>query len=109
MQVSSNGLISFGSPYTKYRPESFPISAHVVAPYWTDINLQLKGVVKYAVITHSHPKISFWFNLVNEFIRKEENGEFNASWLLIAKWIDVCPFGLECLEVGLIKQHVVAN
>ena len=103
MQVSSNGLISFGSEFTGYAPQTFPISAaKVVAPYWDDIYLSQKGVVRYAVITHSHPTLSFWLNQTNEFIKKKNNAEFKASWLLVARWIDVCPFLYEnCLEVRL--------
>ena len=109
MQVSSNGLISFGSQYASFTPQTFPISVNVVAPYWDDINLREKGVVRYAVITHSHPTLSLWLNRTNELIKKKNNHyeEFKASWLLVARWIDVCPYRDEdCLEVGLNIMHM---
>ena len=109
MQVSSNGLISFGSQYTVWTPEPFstlPANVFVVAPYWDDIDLSSKGVVRYAVITHSHPTLSFWLNRTSELIKKNNKEEFKVSWLLVARWIDVCPFGdKDCSNVGL-KQHV---
>ena len=103
MQVSSNGLISFGGRYIGFGLVTFPIlSVNIVAPYWDDINLRKKGIVRYAVITHSHPTLSFWLNQTNELIKKNNNEEFKASWLLVARWIDVCPYRDEdCSEVGL--------
>jgi hypothetical protein len=30
---------------------------------------------------------------VNTFISNHQSIPFNADWILVAKWIDVCPFG----------------
>ena len=102
LQISSNGLISFGVQFTAFRPQTFPISVNVVAPYWDDIDLRTKGVVRYAVVDDSHPTLSCLLELTNDLIREEENVEFKASWLLVARWIDVCPFGdSNCIEVNI--------
>ena len=107
LQISSNGLISFGVQFTAFRPQTFPISVNVVAPYWDDINLNLKGVVRYAVVDDSHPTLSCLLELTNDLIREEENVEFEASWLLVARWIDVCPFGdSNCVEVYIANYTV---
>ena len=99
-QVSSNGLISFGTSFTRFTPETFPILVNVVAPYWTDIDTRVKGVVRFDVITPSHPTLSCLLKLTDSLIREKGNMEFVASWLLVARWIDVCPFGeSNCFEV----------
>ena len=75
---------------------------NVVATYWTDIDLRTKGVARYAVITHSHTTLSSWLNLTNELIKKKTNEEFKASWLLVTRWSDVCPYpNQNCSEVIL--------
>ena len=105
LQISSNGLISFGVQFTSFIPQTFPIAVNVVAPYWTDIILSLKGVVRYAVVNDSHPTLSCLLELTNDLIRVEENVEFEASWLLVARWIDVCPLGdSNCAEVYVLNM-----
>ena len=100
LQISSNGLISFGSSFLSWMSRFFPIVENVVALYWTDINLAVKGVVRYDVVTHSHPTLSCLLGLTNNLIRERGNAEFNASWLLVTRWIDACPFGnRNCAEV----------
>ena len=93
MQVSSNGLISFGSSFTAFFPQTFPISNNVVAPYWDDTDTRIKGIVRFDVITSSHLTLSCLLELTNDFIREQYiDADFKASWLLVARWIDVCPF-----------------
>ena len=100
MQISSNGLISFGSRFTSFVPQSFPIPSNVIAPYWDDIDLRNKGVVRYATVTQSHSTLSCLLDQTNNLIENQEKVEFNATWLLVARWIDVCPYGDNaCLEV----------
>ena len=99
MQVSSNGLISFGTSFTSFIPQTFPIFVNVVAPYWDDTDTRIKGVVRFDVITPSHPTLSCLLELTSNLIR-EKYVDFMASWLLVARWIDVCPFGdSNCVEV----------
>ena len=103
MQVSSNGLISFGSSFTNYIPQTFPISVNVVAPYWDDTDTRIKGVVRFDIITPSHPTLSCLLELTSNLIEEENlDLEFNASWLLVARWIDVCPYRDDnCAEVNI--------
>ena len=103
MQIISNGLISFGSKFTSYIPQSFPIPYNVIAPYWADIDLRNKGVVRYATVTRSHPTLSCLLDQTNDLIEELENVEFNATWVLVARWIDVCPFGdSSCFKVSTV-------
>ena len=101
MQVSSNGLISFGTSFTAFIPRTFPLSVNVVAPYWDDTDTRMKGVVRFDVITPSHPTLSCLLELTSDLIREEYvDVEFKASWLLVARWIDVCPFlDSRCFQV----------
>lgn len=102
IQVSSNGVISFGTSFGLVAPQTFPFlqGDNIVAPYLDDIDLREKGVVRYAVITNNHPSLSYLLELTDDLVKQDQDVTFNASWLLIARWIDVCPFGNEnCNEV----------
>ena len=103
MQISNNGLISFGIRiFTDSTPQLFPIPFNVIAPYWANINLRNKGGVRYATVTRSHPTLSCLLDLTNNFIEDQQKVEFNATWLLVARWIDVCPFDdSSCSEVSI--------
>ena len=110
MQISSNGLISFGSIFRSIFPQSFPISSNVIAPYWARINLRNKGIVRYATITRSHPTLSCLLDLTNDLIEELENVEFNATWVLVARWIDVCSVGgSSCFEVSIVNINIMHN
>ena len=103
-QVSSNGLISFSVQFTNYIPKTFPISQQVVAPYWDDTDTRVKGFVRYAVIMKDSQNLSCLLELTNDFIRNRENVSFEASWVLVARWVDVCPYGdNNCTKVNKIK------
>ena len=105
MQISSHGLISFGLSYTAYVPQTFPIPQRVVAPYWDDMDLTLKGEVRYTVITPANSTQSHLLTTANEFISSVEDTEFIAEWMLVAYWVDVCPFvNRYCTQVNQ-KQH----
>ena len=101
MQVSSNGLVSFGTSFTSYMPRTFPISVNVVAPYWDDTDTTMKGGVRFDVITPSHPTLACLLEQINGIINKEnEYQNFKSSWLLVARWINVCPYlNSNCFEV----------
>ena len=92
-QVNSNGFISFSSLVIAYTPRAFPLFVQVVAPYWDDIDTRMKGFVRYAVITKGNHNLSCLLELTNDFIRSREDVDFEASWVLVARWVDVCPYG----------------
>ena len=99
-QVSINGLVSFGSKYINWIPKIFPISGQVVAPYWHDSDTRVKGFVKYGVITRDAPAKSCLLKLTSDFISSRERVDFEASWMLVARWVDICPFpDFNCMEV----------
>ena len=99
--MSSNGLLSFGSPFSSFSPELFPRSGPppIIAPYWTDIDLSGGvGGVRYTVYTTENG--GFYVDQVNEFLAATETSNFTVTTMLVAQWIDVCPFGNRfCSEV----------
>ena len=100
--MSSNGLLSFGSGFSNFAPQSFPQSGPpLIAPYWTDIDLSGgNGLVRYAAYT-TEDGVSY-IDQVNEFLGNTSTGSgtFTATMILVAQWLDVCPFGDNlCSEV----------
>ena len=70
----------------------------LIAPYWTDIDLRGGvGNVRYTVYTTENG--SSYIDQVNAFLY---NQTFTATMILVAQWIDVCPFGNQyCSEVSI--------
>ena len=89
-QISSNGLVSFGMPYTSYIPKMFPIVAPVVAPFWDDIDLTGLGNMSYNIFTSTSSTNAI--QQVNNFISSEVNLTFSADWILVVQWLNVCPY-----------------
>ena len=92
VQVSSNGLISFGASYREWVPEPFPLSsAIVVAPFWDDIQLTETGVAQYNIITSANG--STIIDQVESFLKTNQSVELDLDWVIVAKWVNVCPYG----------------
>ena len=93
LQVSSNGLLSFDRPFLKPFPHTFPLTtARVVAPYWDDSDTRVKGFARYDIVTNSHPSLSCLISITSDVISSLENTTFQASWLLVTRWVDLCPY-----------------
>ena len=92
IQISSNGLISFGTSFTSHRPQTFPISSKVIALYWTDIDLDEQGQINYTLVTTQSNDTIGSIALVNNFLASNMSVSFNADWILVAQWIEVCPW-----------------
>ena len=92
--------MSFGGSFSNYSPQRFPYGYYpLIAPYWTDIDLSSGfGNVMYTVYTNESR--SDYIELVNEFLANTETDDFTATSMLVAQWIDVCPYGnSQCNEV----------
>ena len=106
IQISSNGLISLGTSFISYTPETFPISSKVIAPYWTDIYPQLPGRINYILVTTQNDSVGS-IALVNNFLASNISVSFSADWILVAQWMDVCPFGnSDCTNVRLKNKNI---
>ena len=93
------------------------ISGKVVAPYWDDIDLRIKGLVLYAALiqgqesrlNNSHAI----FDVVNGYITNtvlKGASVFQASWILAVRWIDTCPFTNRlCLSVCINVMRSMNN
>ena len=92
--------MSFGGNFSNYSPQRFPYGYYpLIAPYWTDIDLSSDvGNVMHSVYTNESE--SDYIELVNEFLANTETNDFIATSMLVAQWIDVCPYGnSQCNEV----------
>ena len=99
IQLSSNGLLSFGTPFPSFSTTSFPLSsAVVIAPFWDDILLTNTGIVEYGIITIANT--SSVITEVETFLQLSQNIDLELDWVLVAKWINVCPYGnSDCAQV----------
>ncbi|XP_019853605.1 PREDICTED: uncharacterized protein LOC109582949 [Amphimedon queenslandica] len=89
--ISTNGLISLGTSFIAWTPNSFPITTTVIAPYWDDNDLRQKGEVRYAIITPT-TNLSLC-NQVNDYLSTSTGSSVSVEWILWAYWYDLCPFG----------------
>lgn len=54
LQVSTNGILSFGSSFTRFQPTPLPFtSPPLIAPFWADVDLRKGGSVFYRQTTQS--------------------------------------------------------
>ena len=91
--------MSFGSLFINHTPVELPISNIIVSPYWTDINLQEgSGSANYTVLQRSNGMS--YIAMVDSFL--EQNGvDIESTMILVAQWLDVCPFNDRCRSVGV--------
>ena len=66
-------------------PQTFPISAKVVAPYW---NMNTGGELNYTIINADTSELSETISLVNNYLAFNFSITFNADWILVAQWMD---------------------
>ena len=90
-----------GTSFSGYLPVLFPLSsAIVIAPFWDDIVLTNTGIVEYGIITT--------LNVINEvetFLKLNENVNLELDWVMVAKWVNVCPYGnINCVQVNESKH-----
>ena len=76
----------------EYSPQPFPRQGMIVAPYWEDIDLREKGVVLYTLVTPIHRTLSGLITDVSDYISNSKRTRFRTQWILVARWVDVCPY-----------------
>ena len=94
-----------GTSFTGYLPLLFPLSsAVIIAPFWDDIVLTDTGIVEYGIITTSSV-----INEVETFLKLNENVNLELDWVMVAKWVNVCPYGnINCVQVNY-TIHIFYN
>ena len=99
MQVSENGVISFGSPWKYSHPQLLPTynyyiqQSHVAAPFWSDNDIRKEGTVRYVTVTKgASTEEDELLAEVNTFLQDIKNvQDFVGAWMLIAQWDHVHP------------------
>ena len=102
MQISTNGLVSFGKPYSNWSPSPFPYGDHsipVIAPYWTDLyfddTLPDSGIFYHA---YENVQLDRTKHIFQDFIDRLNNYAgavtgFQPKWLIVITWKDASLFG----------------
>lgn len=89
LQVTANGIFSFGNPFPYHSPHLFPGTSFynfLVAVYWTDNDISTGvGEVSYQVHTDNTETVQW----VNTYISQTQQVNFNGTWMLLAEWKDV--------------------
>ena len=86
-------------------PTIFPnphFTIPVVAPFWDDIDLTGLGFIQYKVVTAGDVDNGA-ISQVKEFLKTNQSVVLNPDWILVAKWINVCPYGNDYCSSPLIS------
>ena len=67
-------------------PQSFPISAKVIAPYWS---INTADELNYTIIKTDISELTEAINLVNNYLAYNFSVNFNVDWILVAQWMDI--------------------
>ena len=113
IQISSNGIISFGNEFPYFGATLFPnpnnptvFNSYVAAPYWSDIDGRIFGEVWYETHTSGQGSMSdSMLERVSNLVRSEENlSSFQGTWMVVATWNGSVPYGgtgvLVCLKIS---------
>ena len=99
IQVSTEGVISFGEEFPYSEPAEFPTQVantrfkYIVAPYWSNIDTRLDGQVWYETHQSGSSAVSNQvLNRVGAFITNQTGVDFTGNWMLVAMWDSVHPF-----------------
>ena len=58
-------------------------------------------------MTPTHPTHASFLDDASDFISGIEDVDFEASWMLVVRWIDACPFGNgECTQASIVYLRV---
>ena len=91
LQVSTNGVISFGIPFTRAGPQNFPLPRPpLVAPFYHDINLVRGGTIYYRQTTDD----DLLETVRRRIMELSDLRDFKPSLLFIVTWQQVAPFFL---------------
>ena len=67
-------------------------SAVIVAPFWDDSDLRgLSGYAIYDVFTPATTNLTI-IDSVESFLKTNRSVELDLDWVLVAKWVNVCPY-----------------
>ena len=93
-------MLDFGGPFGYYSPSLFPTTAynihnrHVVAPYWSDNDARLNGLVSWEMYSVGDGlSTDAIIDRINSFINTETNNtNFMGSFVFVATWSEMHPY-----------------
>ena len=90
MQVSTNGVVSFGANFTDYDSRPFPLSTSdiLIAPFWDDSNVENGGQVLFR-LSDSQTLL----NKVGSTINDTLEFDFIPTMLFIVTWNGIPEYG----------------
>ena len=108
LQVSSNGLLSFGRSETYSNPVLFPNSSSysfLVAPFWADHDPRPAGQISYEVHNTNTPTLLS----INRYIRQTMEPSFQGTWMIVAEWNDVPEYGTDNMKVSKLLKIILCT
>ena len=91
MQVNTNGVVSFGAPFTNHSSHPFPLlstSDILIAPFWDDSNVENGGQILFR-LSDSQTLL----NQVGSIINDRLEYDFTPTMLFIVTWNRIPQFG----------------
>ena len=108
VQISVNGVVSFGEQFPFYSPELFPGTTasvyfgYLVAPYWVDGDLRRGGNITWEILSSGgSEEADEYLSLVSQFIEGQMNTSFVGSWMMMVNYNRVPSF----LSVSLQQNN----
>jgi len=107
LQVSTNGLISFQSPYSSHIPNQFTSTFGnivIVAPFWADFNPSANGAVFYRTTSEE-----LVLNQAAEMITSIDKNfsSYHPTLAIVATWYRVPLFGGGSNRVRLAPYYTL--
>ena len=94
LQVSTNGLLSFGRSVTYGNPVLFPgINSYnyLVTPFWAKHDIASSGEVSFLTVNSTDD--AALLSIVSTFVSRQQGIQFSGTWMLLADWTDVAQYG----------------
>ena len=90
MQVSTNGVVSFGYDFTDSISRPFPLSTSdiLIAPFWDDSNVENGGQILFRLSDNQT-----LLNQVGSIINDRLEYDFTPTILFIVTWNSIPAFG----------------
>ena len=89
LQVSTNGVVSFGDPFTNPSSSPFPLSTNdiLIAPFWDDSNVESGGQVLFRLSDNQT-----LLKQVGSIINDRLEYDFTPTMLFIVTWNRIPEF-----------------
>ena len=106
MQVSTNGVVSFGTDFTDSISRPFPLSTSdiLLAPFWDDSDVEIGGQILFRLSDNQT-----LLNQVGSIINDSLEYDFTPTMLFIVTWNRIPEYGGSSNIVSVIITLAVAN